>query len=106
MNLFKQHPLVDIQKLEEEINGPPDPQIQREVQRALDEGNAFAPKPKEKTNWAPLQYIAYYCTQLCYKDAVAMGDGIKACIPDAPGDKPLDMTAAVQAWAQKWEEHK
>jgi len=102
MNLFKQHPLVDIQKLEEEINGPPPEGIDEYVARHPQ----TKPPQEKKENWKPLQYIAYYCTQLCYKDAVAMGEGIKACIPTGENDKPLDMTAAIQAWAQKWEDHK
>ena len=89
MNLFSNkqpQAEVDLDRLEEEIRQEP-------TARAYAPPRARQPEPP----LIPLQVIAQATTRLTWADAVKMGEGIKAKLPE----NSTDLTAAIQSWASE-----
>lgn len=83
---------LDLAKLERDLHHtplPPAPTVED-----------FAPRRMQASETA-LQIIAQGITHLTWKEAEAMGSAIMAESKDG-----VSLTAAIQAWAEKWESFK
>jgi hypothetical protein len=75
-----------------------------DLDKIRDELNAAAPMPTREPrerDYAPLQLIAHAITKLTWREAVTMGKAIAAKGTD--GNNSGDLTAALIAWAEDWE---
>jgi hypothetical protein len=90
---------VDVDSLEREIHNTPLPSTPR-LEDYVPPHQTPIPTlpPAVKPQRSPLQVIAYGLTKLTWREAEVMGDAVKALMKE-----DTSLTAAIIAWAEKWE---